>query len=270
MKRQINLIITLTMLLSASLAIVSIFGAFVPETYEREVDSMAAQGVGQDMVNLFLVVPILVISSLYLLKQSKIAAFIHAGTVFYVLYSFVIYSLGIHFNSLFLLYCLTLGLSLYTFILSMYQLTGMNVMNWHDAKIPEKYMGTYLIFIAALFYALWLQEIIPAHLNNMIPKSVSDYNLLVNPVHVMDLSIVLPALVITAILLFKKQRLGYILTPILFVFIVILTIALAGMVLMLKVRGVSEDISLIFIFTILAIISMSFLINFLNKIRKRY
>ena len=49
----------LTILLVLSLAMVSIAGAFLPDTYHRDSASMAAQGVGQDFVNLFLVVPLL-------------------------------------------------------------------------------------------------------------------------------------------------------------------------------------------------------------------
>jgi len=55
-------IVLLSTLMAAALAVVSFFGAFDASTYERDAASMAAQGAGQDLVDLVLVVPLLVIS----------------------------------------------------------------------------------------------------------------------------------------------------------------------------------------------------------------
>lgn len=164
------------------------------------------------------------------------------------------------------MYCLMLGSSLYSFILVILELTRMDVQNWFGDRAPIRLTGVYLIFISALFFMLWLKAIIPAVLNDSIPKNVSDYNLLVNPVHVLDLSIVLPGLVVTAILLMKKRRLGFVLAPLMLVFLIILTIALAGMVMMTKARGITEDTSITIIFIVLAVISIVILYHFLKNI----
>ena len=58
-QKKIKLITILTVLLLISLTIVSLFGTFIPTTYARDSVSMAAQGMGQDMVDLFIVVPLL-------------------------------------------------------------------------------------------------------------------------------------------------------------------------------------------------------------------
>jgi hypothetical protein len=252
--------------MAASLAVVSIFGAFDAVTYERDTPSMAAQGAGQDLVDLVFVVPLLVISLIFMLRNSRIASFIFSGTVFYLLYSFCIYAFGVHFNKFFLLYCLILGCSLYLFIIVILNLAKMDVQDWFGKKVPIRLTGVYLLLISALFYMLWLKDIIPAVLKNTIPKNVSDYNLLVNPVHVLDLSIALPGLVLTSVLLMKKRKLGYILAPVLLVFVIILTIALAGMVMMTKARGITEDLSIAIIFTVLAVISIVLLYLFLKNI----
>lgn len=267
-KTQSILIRTLTVLLAVVLAVVSIFGAFVEKTYEREVDSLAAQGMGQDIVDLFIVVPLLIISMIFMQKNHRTGTFIFGGTVFYILYSFVIYTLGIHFNNLFLLYCLTFGSAFYLFILYLYSLKGTDVKNWFEDSVPVKTIGIYFIVVAVMFYFLWLSDIIPAIISNDIPESVKDYNLLVNPVHVLDIAIALPALIITSILLFKKNNLGYIFAPIFLVFIIILTIALAGMVIMSRFKGITEDISIAVIFIVLAVISSFFLWMFLRRIRQ--
>ncbi len=263
----LKIITILTIILSIFIIVVSYYGAFVFSTYERDAASMAAQGIGQDIVDLFFVVPLLIVSLLFMHRKNKTAYFIFSGTVFYVLYSFFIYSFGVHFNNLFLFYCLILGLSLYTFILVINELNGMDVKEWFTNNVPVRSIGIYFILVALMFYLLWFKDIVPAILSNTIPKSVSDYNLLVNPVHVIDIAIALPGLIITAILLMKRQRLGFILTPVFLVFTIILTVALIAMVIMLQIKGISDETSVAGIFAILSIISTVLLVLFLKNIR---
>lgn len=267
-KNQLTIISILSALLAVSLAIVSVCGAFLPVTYEREVPSLATQGIGQDLVDLFLVVPLLIILLIFIRKGNRTAMFLFSGTLFYILYSFIIYSLGIHFNYLFLLYCSTLGLSTYLFIIIMHELMGMDVGSWFEEHPPVRLTGIYLIIVAILFYLLWLKEVVPAVIQNRVPESVSDYNLLVNPVHVIDIAIVLPGLILAAVLLMKKRNLGYILSLTGLVAIIILTIALAAMMIMLKTKGISEDSSIAVVFVILALLSGIILFLFLKKLKR--
>jgi hypothetical protein len=266
-KTPVKIITMLSLVLALSLAIVSYNGAFVKETYVHETPSMAAQGMGQDVVDLFIVLPLLLFSLLFVRRNKKVAYFIFGGTLFYLLYSFVIYSLGVHFNNLFLWYCLTLGLSLYTFIIMITELNRMEVEIWFNQKLPVRVIAGYLIIVAILFYLIWFKDIVPAVLSSTIPKSISDYNLLVNPVHVIDISFVLPGLIITAIFLIRKLRLGFIFAPIVLVFILLMALALIGMLVMLKVKGIAEETSIVGIFITLAIINTVFLWIFFKNFK---
>ena len=265
--KHLKLISILTVIMSVPLIIVSYYGVFISDTYSRETSSMAAQGTGQDIVNLFFVTPLLLISLFFVRKGGKISYFIFGGTVSYILYSFIVYCFGVHFNNLFLLYCAILGLSIYTFILTISDLKRIFTIGLVGDKIPIRSIGYFFIIVSALFYLIWLKDIVPAIMSNAIPKSVSDYNLLVNPVHVIDISFALPGLIITAILLLKKESLGYILTPICLVFIFLMAFALAAMVIMMKINGIADDISIAVVFVVLAIISLIFLFKYLQNFK---
>ncbi len=266
--KQLRLITVLSLIMVLFLIIASVFGAFVDITYAREVPSMAAQGIGQDLVDLFLVIPATVISLVLMNRGNKKATLIFGGLVFYILYSFIIYSLGVHFNLMFLVYCFTMGTASFTFIFYFYGLSRINVKDWYKDGTPNTTLAVFFIIIAALFYMLWLKDVIPAIISNTVPKTVSDYDLLVNPVHVIDISFALPGLIITAILLLRRHNLGYILGVTALVFIITLTIALAAMVIMTRIKGISEDMSIAFIFLIMALISMFFLRSFMGRLRK--
>ena len=260
-----RLLAGLTVVMTVALAIASYYGAFVPATYVHDSTSMGAQGMGQDVFDLLVVVPLLLISLVFSCRGNRAAFLVLAGTVFYVLYSYVVYAFGVHFNSLFLVYCAVFGTSFYLFLLCIIELNSLQVHSWFSDNSPNRATGIFFIIIAVLFYLLWLKDVVPAILSNSVPATVTDNDLLVNPVHVLDIAVVLPGLVVTAILLFKKHPLGYIFAPIYLVFTFLLALALIAMVVALELRGISEDISIAGIFVVLAVISAVFLYQFLRN-----
>lgn len=266
--KQQRTVTVLVILLSVSLAVVSYFGAFDPLTYVRDSVSMGAQGIGQDLVDLFFVVPLLFLSLFFARKNNRIWILVLAGTLFYIMYSFIIYAFGVHFNQLFLLYCSTLGLSLFAFWVLVMDLNRQDIKSWFNESRLTNIIAVYLMVVAVMFYLLWFKDVIPAIINNTVPATVSDYNLFVNPVHVIDIAFALPGLIIVAVLLFKRQNLGYIFAPVGLVFIIILTIALAGMVIMLNAKNISDDSSLVGIFLILSAISIVLLVMFFRTMKK--
>lgn len=261
-----RILTSLSLVMVVSLATASYYGAFVADTYIRDSASMGTQGMGQDVFDLFVVVPLLLIALAFTLRGSRTAFLLLTGTVFYVLYSYVIYAFGVHFNSLFLVYCTALGTSFYAFLLCVIELTKLQMHRWFGASVPLLGTGVYFIIVAVLFYLLWLMDVVPAILGNSVPASVADNELLVNPVHVLDISLALPGLIVTAILLFRKQPLAYVFAPIYLIFTILIALALIAMVLAMQQKGIVEDISTMGIFTVLAVISAVFLYKFYRSI----
>lgn len=266
--RHTKSITSLTILLVFFLTIVSYWGAFVTGTYKMETKSLALQGIGQDIFDLFVIVPLLLLSLFFTLKNSKKALIILAGTVLYILYSFIIYALGIHFNRMFLIYCFTFGASFYLFVLLIIEFYNQKPEKPFDDRMPIKSTAAFFIIIAAMFYFLWLNDIIPAIINDTVPESVRNYNLLVNPVHVIDISFILPGLIIISVLLIKRQYTGYIFAPVFLILLILLSLALAAMAVNLKIKNVSEDLSLVIIFGVLAVVSCIFLFLFFRRLNK--
>ncbi len=262
-------VIYLSIVAAFFLTIVSFAGSFIPGTYYRESVSLAVQGRGQDIFDLFVIVPLLLLSMYFSVRGSRKALFISAGTAFYIMYSFFIYSFGIHFNSLFIFYCFTLGSSFYLFVLLIYELVNSGETGWFEGSVPVKSTAAFFIFIAAMFSFLWFSDILPAIFEGSIPAAVRDYNLLVNPVHVLDISFILPGLITISVMLIKKKKIAFILAPIMLLFTLLLSLALIAMAVMLVLKNVSEDLSLVGIFGVLAIISVLYLIRFLRRMKLR-
>jgi hypothetical protein len=241
------------------------FGVFYGDiVYAREVLSYKTQGVGQDIVTLFMVLPIFIISMYFAYRKKPIGLLFWAGCLFYFFYTYAIYSFGLHYNQFFLVYCAILGISTYGFIYFLLHYTKKIVVT----NVHINFIAIYLFIIAGVFYLLWLSEEIPSMITNTIPKSVVDVQIMINPVHVVDLSFCLPLLVITGVLIKKNNHLGYLLAPIALLFGILLAMAIICMLIVMLLNHVEIDYILTTIFSIIAVFSIFLLVQTTNKLKK--
>ncbi|HEX2691047.1 MAG TPA: hypothetical protein VHN14_30745, partial [Kofleriaceae bacterium] len=141
------------------------------------------------------------------------------------------------------IYCAVLGLSTFALVDLFTVLRADNTPSWHDDRAPVKTAAGTLLAIAAVFGAMWLAQDVPAVLGGEAPGDLAANGLLTNPVHVLDLSLVLPAMAITAVSFLRGRPLGRVLDPVLLSFGVLLALAIGGMVLVVNLRGVAIDVT---------------------------
>ncbi len=234
--------------LAALLGAVSVGGIVLPSAYARETASWAAQGLGQDWVDLLIVTPALVVFGVLALRGSAVARLLLGGVYVYTLYSFVIYAMAMHFNSLFFLYCAVLGVSFFAAAALSARLAREDVRSWYSANAPVRLAGVFLLVLAMLFAGMWLAEDVPSVLSGRPPGSLEEVGLITNPVHVLDLSIVLPALALAGVSLLRRRPLGYLLAPLMLGFSAYMSLAIGGMILSLVRRGLEANVALSAIF----------------------
>jgi hypothetical protein len=266
--QESRIIVRLSILLSTFLVFVSIVGLFFPNTYSKETPNWIAQAVGQDIFDLFLVVPFLLITAIFVYMKKRIALLIWSGAIFYLIYSFVIYCFAVHFNRLFLLYCVILGLSFYSFAYFLWSQLKKPVTDRVDDKIPAKGIGIYLIVIACVLWLLWLSEILPSVITGSTPKNIMEMGLMTNPVHALDISIVLPGIFIVGILLLKRKPLGLLLTPAMLVFMILMDITIGGLNIIMQARGLEGSYVISVVMAVLTLVSVLLLITYLRSIKR--
>jgi hypothetical protein len=257
------------LLFSIPIAILSfvscVTGVFYSDViYAREVVSYKTQGIGQDLVTLIIVLPTLIVSMYFAYQKKVVGILLWGGCLFYYFYTYLIYSFGLHFNRLFLLYCILLGLSAYGFLYFFVQYAKRIISN----SVKLRHVAVYLYIIAGLFYLLWLSEEIPSAIANAIPKSVTEANIMVNTVHVADISLCLPFLIVTGILLQRGKQIGIALAPVALFFSVLLALAVLGMILVMARSGVETDFGLTIAFALVFVISLSLLVDTILKLKK--
>jgi uncharacterized protein (TIGR03382 family) len=235
-----NLASFLAFPLAALFAGASVGNILLPDAYAIETPLWTAQGLGQDWVDLMVVVPLLIVSAAFALHGSRLFRLILAGTLAYTAYSLVLYAFAVHFNSLFLVYAAGLGLSFYALVSIVAAFGREDVRSWFSPRAPARSAGAFATLIGVAFYALWLSELIPALAARATPKSVLDAGLITNPVQVLDVGIVLPAFVLGGAALFRRRPLGYWLVPMMLAFGVLMDLALIAMVLSMAAHDVLD------------------------------
>ena len=267
-KSEKTYILLFTITIAILVLISSSIGIFYSDFYSAETVDWRYQSIGQDISNLIIVVPTLLISVYFMSKGSKGAKIIWCGTMITNIYSYVIYTFAVHFNFLFHIYCLILGLSLYSIIIFFKNNINENFNVWFNDKIQYKSMGIFLFIIASLFLLLWLSQSLPSALVNKTPDNIISGGLLTNPVHALDFSFYLPLMFIAAMMIFKRRNSGYILAPMMMTFAIITNINIISLMVVTMVNIHVNNIPPIIIFSILTCICIVFLLRFLNNISK--
>ncbi|AHB42138.1 hypothetical protein RAAC3_TM7C00001G0276 [Candidatus Saccharibacteria bacterium RAAC3_TM7_1] len=229
-------IIVWSLLISALVVVASLYGLLDPSIYSKETLNWATQAKGQDIGNL-LAVPILLVCGYMYYKGSFKAALLWLGTLLYLIYAYVVYAMAVHFNMLFLVYVAILGLSSYAVLLTIKDIRSREGV--YPKASAKKFAAYTIMSIGVLFGLLWLSEIIPALIAGNVPKGVVEAGLWVNPIHVIDLSVVLPGFIITGYYALKNKPNGpFFLAPWL-TFSVLMGLSIVAAMILMTVDGVN-------------------------------
>jgi hypothetical protein len=219
------------------LALTAVAGILWPPTYAKETLYSSAGAIGSDLVDLLVVVPVLLISGIKAYRGSVPARLVWLGTLGYLLYNFVLYAFGVHFNALFLVYCATLSLCFYATVFCLPFISLEQIAQTYSPRAPRKTIAILFLVMAILFAAFDLGEDIPALLAGRVPQSVIQVNLPVSFIHVLDLVFLIPGMCITAFLLIRRKASGYALAPAFLALLAIMNTELATLMVVMALKG---------------------------------
>jgi hypothetical protein len=162
--------------------------------YAHETANWRLQAQGQDVGNLLAVV-VLLVAVVAARRGSRRGLQVWAGTLLYLAYAFALYALTIHFGPLFLPWVAGLGLCVH----SLGSVSRVGVGEWSSSPRGARPAAVVLGVVSSLFALLWLGNIVGALARGEVPAELLAAGLPANPVHVLDLALVLPAMLMTAV-----------------------------------------------------------------------
>jgi len=214
---------------------------FWPAIYARESANSAAGCYATDILDLYLIVPILIVTTVLAMRGSVPALMIWAGTLMSLAYNFMIYTFEIHFNAMFLAYCAVLGLCIYGLIGVRQFLATDEVAKTYSVRVPRRLMAATFIFIALSAAVNELKEDVSSIMSGTIPAGINEAGQRTDPIHVLDLSFLLPAMVIAGVLLLRRKPLGFVFAPVLTTAMIMISVEVITIVAVLIRRGLTSS-----------------------------
>lgn len=284
-KRVLSILVFCIVLLSLVATLSGIFSNQGPGSFEftsihgeevliygrgvyRNMSALAVpDGIAQDIVTLVLAIPLLIISFLWARKNSLKGRLLFAGVLLYFLFTYLLFMVLIMYNELFLIYVAITSLSFFAFVLTMISFDVEELAARFNQKLPVKFVGGFLIFVAAAVGLNWLARIVPPLLDgSIIPQSIEHYTTL--PVQGLDLAFMLPTAFLSGILLIKRRAAGYLLAPVFLNFLIIMMSAISAKVIGQSLRGAEGVLPVMMVFLIFALTAAYNSVLFMKNLKE--
>ncbi len=261
--RRRRLLVGVSFVIAVLVTVASVLGLITSWPYQEETENWVLQARGQDIGNLLAVV-VLVVSAIRMRAGSFGAAQWWMGTLLYLLYAYIVYAFAVHFGRLFLVYVAILGLVFFTLVIA---LSTRERAPAYPSGPTRLFAAWVLIGTGALFALLWLSELVPATVTGQVPPSIAAAGLIVSPIHVIDLSVVLPGMIIIGVLALKGNKTGLELTVPGLIFSVLMGSSIIAAMLLIVATGETSGLVPMVMVAVVVVASLAAAIAYARRMR---
>jgi hypothetical protein len=172
----------------------------------------ALEGVVWDVINLFIGLPLFA-AAIYLSQRNSLRGrLLLGGLLFYFVYVYLMYATGVAFNRLFLVYVAIFALSAVAFFLNLSSIDVARLPAQVSTRFPRRIFIGFTFVMSAVLIFLWLGRILPIMVADRFPPDLAGVSTLES--QGLDLGMVVPLLLSTGILLWRRSPWGYLLAGI--------------------------------------------------------
>lgn len=211
------------------LAIVTTLSGLLRPGHYVDVPGLAASYRMQDLTILVVGVPVLAAGLWYAMRGSLRGRIVWLGALAYMTYIWINVGLQVTFNGFFLVYAALFGLSLFTLVGGVATSDPEAVRAALRDRISRSLYAALLVVVAVGLAALWLSELVPATLSGQAPLLVEQAGPQALVSHFVDLSVVVPGLLVAAVWLYRDRAWGYLLAGVGLVLGAILAVTIPAM-----------------------------------------
>ncbi len=199
----------LTVLIVILAAIASAGGLFIRGLYRDPVDFVQVLR-GQDLVTL-LAMPVLIMAALLAGRGSARAMMVWIGLLGYVLYTYTGASFGYFFNDFFAIYVALFSLCVFALAATVSSIDVSALQQRFDSATPRKPVAVFLVLIALMLGPMEMGQIASFVTTSVLPEIIRRSGGVTNFVYVLDLGMVVPLSLLSAVWLWRRVAWGYVL-----------------------------------------------------------
>lgn len=209
LQTPVKAVFTLSWLIVILAIMATLGGLLMPGLY-RDTDIIKTSWLGNDLLTLLLVVPMFIFAMIWSKHGSYRAQLVWVGLLLYMLYNYAFYLFGSAFNAFFLLYVALFTLSMYALFLTLYQLNITEVRRAFREDTPVRWISVFLAFLALPLLVVEGGQSINFIFTGKEPEAPS-------LIFALDLSFVVPGMLLAAVLLWQRRAWGYVLAAMMLV-----------------------------------------------------
>ncbi len=207
--------------------------------YYYDPASVAREGIIWDVIDLCLALPLFIVAIVLTWRGSLRGQLLLGGMLFYFFYKYMQYAVLLAFNPLFLVYVAIFALSAVAFFVNLGGIKVSSLPKHISAHFPRWLFIVFTLVMSAALIVLWLGRIIPYTLAGHFPDELAGQTTLVT--QAFDLGIVVPLLLSTAVLLWRRSIWGYFLGGISLTFGFVMCITLPAWIVVPLISGGADE-----------------------------
>lgn len=231
--------------------------------YRHMSAEVAIQGIAQDWITLLVAVPALLVALVGVRRGSVRARVVLAGTVAYVLVTYLFYLAMGMYNPLFLVYAALLALAFFSLLLLLFDGGVDRLAARFGEGGPTRAAGVFLVANSLLVALLWLGIVVPPLLDGTVyPAALEHYTTLI--VQGFDLGLLLPAGVVCGAMAAAGHRFGALLVTVYLVFLALMMAALSAKIAFMARAGVNV-VPVVFIMPTVCALATAFAVAVLRR-----
>ncbi len=204
-------------ILVAILATMTSLGGLLNSGLYRDNALIATAWKGNDLITLAVVIPLLTGTLIASMRGSDRGLLLWLGSLGYMLYNYIFYLYGAAFNVFFLGYVALVALSLYALILGLASVDVGRISQEFRAATPVKFVTGLMLLIPLIMGGIELQRAVEFIVTGQLPADIVQTGHPTGVVYATDLALLMPAIALAAVLLWRRRPWGYVLSAVLMV-----------------------------------------------------
>ena len=221
------------------MAVASAGGLFLEDLYRNNLWA-TSQFRGSDLVRLMLVVPVFIAAFILAVRGSRRGQLVWLGMLWLTLYDYAFYLFGAAFNEFFLIYVALFSLSALALIFALPKIDATAIGAQFTTKTPVRWISGYMLLIAAFLGGLWTLQSLGFVFTGQPPQSLVDSGHVTEIVFALDLSLLVPGMILGAVWLWQRRAWGYVVAGMMMVKATLYPMALIGMSVFAASAGVAD------------------------------